>query len=171
HSLLRTSQALGAGDLDARATVRGQDEIGQLAAGVNEMAERLQAAVQTLESQAEQTAEEVKRLLADRTEFFAGMSHEFRTPLAVIRAQVDLLLERRHGNDKATRETLLTMRLAAGQVLELVNEVLELSRTEAGRIEVDLQEVALSDVTRELRPIVAGLAGGADVRWSLDVPR
>lgn len=169
--LVATNRRLGAGDLGARVPVRSDDELGELAAGFNQMAGQLQAAVTTLESRADQSAEEVRRLLLQRTEFFAGLSHEFRTPLAVIRAQADLLLEGPGKRTSAERESLKVVKAASSQALHLVNEVLELSRSEAGHVELMLEQVSLFDVVTALQPTMEGLAAAADLSLAADLPQ
>lgn len=75
----------------ARAPVLGRDELGELASGVNTMAEQLQASYETLEMRVQARTEEVERLLEQRTEFFTAVSHDLRTPLAVIQTQARLI--------------------------------------------------------------------------------
>lgn len=170
RALVRTNRALGAGDLTARAPVVGRDEIGELAVGVNEMAYRLEAAMAAAESRAEQSADEVQRLLRARTEFFAGLSHEFRTPLAVIRAQADLLMDKLRTADVAARRELEAMKAAAGEALDLVNDVLEATKAESGRVELNLEAIELSEVLAGVQPILDGLTSAAGQSLVVDAP-
>lgn len=165
--LVATNRRLGSGDLGARVEVLADDEIGELGRGLNQMADQLQAAVTTLSVRAEQNAEEVQRLLHERTVFFASLSHEFRTPLAVIRAQADLLLRRTDGRRSGDRMSLSIVKDAANQALEIVNEVLELARADAGSVEVNLQSVSVAAVMEELRATFLGLAAAADLDGEL----
>ena len=158
--LLETNRALGRGELTARAPVVSDDELGELARGVNQMAEQLQASYETLELRVAQRTEEVRRLLAERTEFFAAMSHDFRTPLAVILSQADMITDPSYRmTAKETAETGKTIKESGTQVLALVNDVLELARAEAGRLEVTLEEVQFPDVVGDLRGTRKGLRG------------
>lgn len=168
--LVATHRALGAGDLDARATVHGDDELGEVAVGLNRMAEQLQASVTALESQVDQRTAEVRRLLAQRTEFFAGLTHEFRTPLAVILAQAQLLLDSMGRRSRADRSSLEAVQQSAREALALVNQYLELARAEADRRDVLLQPVDLGALLRGLAPTVQGLAAGANVRGVVEAP-
>ncbi len=170
--LLETNRALGRGELTARAPVIADDELGELARGVNQMAEQLQASYETLELRVAQRTEEVRRLLAERTEFFAAMSHDFRTPLAVILSQADMITDPGYRmSSKETAEAGMTIKESGAQVLALVNDVLELARAEAGRLEVALEEVRLTDVVGDLRGTMEGLARGGDLSLAIDVPR
>lgn len=168
--LVTTHRALGGGDLSARASVRGDDELGEVARGLNRMAEQLEASVVALESQVDQRTAEVRRLLNQRNELFAGLSHEFRTPLAVVLAQAQLLRDARSRRSVADEESLRAMEQSARQALTLVNEFLELSRADAHQVDPALTAVSPGVVLRELGPTISGLAGAAGVHAELDVP-
>jgi signal transduction histidine kinase/CheY-like chemotaxis protein len=97
-------------------------------------------------SAGERTAR-VERLVAERTAelrqasqtkslFIASVSHDLRTPLTAIIGFADLLLEPRH-TDAERREWAQIVRRSAGQLLELVNDVLDVSKLEAGRLDVE----------------------------------
>ena len=166
--LVATNRALGSGDLSARAPVLGRDELGEVAQGVNQMADQLQANIETLESRVEQRTQEVRRLLRERTEFFAGLSHELRTPLAIILSQSQML---RDPTFRKTRDALeelgCTIGDSAEQLLGLVNEILELARAELGGIELNLEELKVDDMLRHLRGTVGGLASAADLKLTV----
>ena len=169
RAVVETSRALGAGDLSARAPVLSPDEHGELALALNRMAEQLEAEHATLELQVEQRTEEIRRLLRDRTEFFAGLSHELRTPLAIIMAQSSILLA--HTGDAATAgEAGETIRASATQLLDLVNDILDLARAEAGAIEMSAQPVQLVPFLNELTPMLARLGAASDVAVTSELP-
>jgi len=169
--LVETNRALGRGDLTARAPVISDDELGELARGVNQMAEQLQASYETLELRVAQRTEEVRRLLSERTEFFAGMSHDFRTPLAVILSEAELLVDPTYPRKpEAIADAGRTIKESGAQVLALVNDVLELARAEAGRLEMSLDILKLADVIRDLRGTMEGLARAGDLTLRIDVP-
>jgi signal transduction histidine kinase len=168
--LLEASRRIGRGELSARVAVPGGDELGELAAGVNQMAEQLEASYLTLESHVEERTEEVRRLMRDRTEFFAGLSHELRTPLAIIRGQAEMLKGGRASNGRAAAAASI-IDTSAGQLLTVVNQILELANAEAGRLEVSLEPVDLSAIVREMTPTIKGLASGAGLESSIKVPR
>jgi signal transduction histidine kinase/CheY-like chemotaxis protein len=71
-----------------------------------------------------------------KTAFLASMSHEIRTPLNGVLGTTELLLLRQERFDEATRDDLQTIHASGGMLLRLLNELLDLSRIEAGRLEV-----------------------------------
>ncbi|HEX9697265.1 MAG TPA: sensor histidine kinase [Actinomycetota bacterium] len=171
RTLLDTNRALGRGELQARAPVLGNDELGELARGVNQMAEELEASRETLELRVRQRTEEVERLLRERNEIFASLSHELRTPLATILRQSEMILDptlRKGG--KWNNETGSTIRNSAQQLLSLVNDILELARAEASKIDVNLEIVDPHDLLIELRPTIQGLARSGDLKLTLEMP-
>jgi signal transduction histidine kinase len=170
--LVETNRELGSGKLSARAPVIGDDELGELAEGVNQMAEQLQASYETLELRVTERTEEVRRLLKERTEFFASLSHEFRTPLAVVLGQVEMMLDpSAEPLPRKTVDRINTIGDSAKQLLSLVNDVLDLARAEGGRIDINTEELHVADVVDDLRPTLEGLARAGGLRLSIDVPR
>jgi signal transduction histidine kinase len=168
--LIQTNRALGRGDLTARAPVASSDELGELAMGLNDMADQLQASHETLELRVRQRTEEVRRLLKERTQLFASVSHEFRTPLAVILGQVNLLRDPTFRRGKSAK-ALATIDESTRQLLVLIDDVLAAAKTEAGAFDVDLESVRLNDVLSDVRHTLDGLVRGGDHRLRVDVPK
>lgn len=168
RTLVETSRELGEGRLSARAPVMSEDEHGELAAALNRMAEQLQASHDTLELKVAQRTEEIQRLLRDRTEFFAGLSHELRTPLAIILTQAEMLTTK--GDRSARGEAEETIRASASQLLELVNDILDLARAEAGTVEVELEPVSLPGLFGELTTMLVRLGAASGIDLKVDLP-
>lgn len=168
--LLATNRALGKGELSARAPVVSDDELGELARGVNEMAEQLQASYETLEMRVDERTEEVQRLLKERTEFFASLSHELRTPLAIILGQAKMMRDssfpKHNGWAKQSGQTIED---SAQQLLSLVNDILDLARAEAGSIDVNPEDVNLSELVDDMRQTIVGLVRGKGLAVTFDV--
>jgi PAS domain S-box-containing protein len=95
--------------------------------------------------------EELERAMTARNRFYASMSHELRTPINAIIGYNTLLLDHIYGplNEKQTHGLQRTHR-AANHLLELVNDVLDLSKIEAGKIELTLQPVPFPGLIEDL---------------------
>jgi signal transduction histidine kinase len=107
----------------------------------------------------EQANIELKKLDELRSTFLANMSHELRTPLNSIIGYTDLLLDRIDGDITEEQENSLTkVHNNAKNLLTLINDILDMSRIESGRVELDLREVDLQDIIQKtvyaLEPLI-----------------
>jgi signal transduction histidine kinase len=167
--LVDTSRELERGNLSARVPVVARDELGELAGTLNGMAEQLQASHATLERRVDERTEEVRRLLRERTEFFTGISHELRTPIAVILIEAKMLFDPQYAGDRGTTaDAAGTIIGSAEQLLARVNDILDVARAESGRLEVDIDDVALQPLFRELDPALTSLASAAELSLTVD---
>ncbi len=125
-----------AGDLSARAPVRGSDEIGQLAAQFNQMAEHLEASFAQLSAERDTLRH-----------FISDASHELRTPITALRTFIDLL-QGPAANDPAARAEFLAESQRQINRLEwITRNLLDLSRLEAGLVTLDLARHDVRDLT------------------------
>ena len=102
---------------------------------------------------------ELERAMAARSRFYASMSHELRTPINAVLGYSTLLLENIYGplNEKQA-EGITRTHKAAKHLLELVNDVLDLSKIEAGKIDLRLQPVQFPQLIEDLFVTVRPLA-------------
>ena len=102
---------------------------------------------------------ELERAMTARSRFYASMSHELRTPINAVLGYSTLLLERIYGplSDKQAEGIERTQK-AARHLLELVNDVLDLSKIEAGKIDLRLQPVEFPGLIEDLMVTVRPLA-------------
>jgi signal transduction histidine kinase len=169
--LVETSRELGHGNLAARAPVVSGDELGELAEVLNGMAEQLQASHGSLEQRVDERTAEVRRLLRERNELFAGISHELRTPIAIILSEARMMVDPAYRRGRQSPEEAAGTIIASGeQLLARVNEILELARAESGRLELDIAEVRLPGLFGELRPTAEALAAAHDLDLDITTP-
>lgn len=89
--------------------------------------------------------------LASRSRFYASMSHELRTPINAIIGYTSLALEGIYGElDERLRASLGRSRRAATHLHELVGDVLDLAKVEAGRIEIEMQPVKIVELAEDI---------------------
>ena len=82
-----------------------------------------------------------------KSEFLASMSHELRTPLNAVIGFSDVLLDRMFGElNERQDEYVRDIRNSGRHLLELINEILDLSKVEAGQMELDLDAVSLPEL-------------------------
>jgi signal transduction histidine kinase len=112
-----------------------RDELGALAANVNQMNDELRRLYKELETASQH-----------KSDFLANMSHELRTPLNAIIGFSQVLLEEMVGdvNDKQ-REYLDDILSSGNHLLSLINDVLDLSKVEAGQVELELAPFSLQE--------------------------
>jgi PAS domain S-box-containing protein len=103
---------------------------------------------------------EAERANLAKSQFLANMSHELRTPLTAILGFSELLRDDATDRfDEATRRRFLDQIHSGGQhLLELINDILDLSKVEAGRMELQVQPIVLGNVIDEVRATVEPLA-------------
>jgi len=136
---------LAAGDFDQRVHVVNRDELGTLAANVNRMCDELGRLYQHIEAASQH-----------KSQFLASMSHELRTPLNAIIGLTEMMVTNatRFGTEKAA-EPLRRVNAAGTHLLALINEVLDLSKIEAGKLELNPEPINLARLIDE----VIGTAG------------
>jgi PAS domain S-box-containing protein len=125
-------------------------------------AEQLAAASEELKTVNDELSErqtELERAIGARSRFYASMSHELRTPINAILGYSSLLLDNIYGelNESQIRGIERTNR-AAKHLLELVNDILDLSKIEAGKIELALEAVTVPGIIEDLFITVRPLA-------------
>jgi signal transduction histidine kinase len=113
-------------------------------------AEWLSRRVRLYASQAEQHRAELQRAIQSRARWMRGISHDLKNPLNAIDGHAQLLdAEVRGPVSPGQRDSLARIRNSVRSVLSLIDDLLELSRVEAGQLRVQRSEVSLEDVVRE----------------------
>src|SRR5947208_7232071 len=128
--------AIASGDFSGHVSVSNRDELGALAANINAMNDELGRLYKELEAASRH-----------KTQFLANMSHELRTPLNAIIGFSQVLREKMFGELNEKQADYLDDILSSGQhLLNLINDILDLSKVEAGRMELQASAFPLAEV-------------------------
>ena len=127
--------AIASGDFSGHVDVSNRDELGALAANVNQMNDELRRLYREVETTSQH-----------KSDFLANMSHELRTPMNAIIGFSQVLLEGMVGDVNAKQAEYLDDILSSGNhLLSLINDVLDLSKVEAGQVELQVAPFSLQD--------------------------
>src|SRR5579859_536366 len=175
------------GDFAKHVEVANRDELGPLTANLNRMNDelgRLYAELNARNRDLTEALAENNRLLHEleekskqleiasrhKSEFLANMSHELRTPLNAIIGFSDVLLEKMFGDLNARQADYLQDILSSGRhLLNLINDILDISKVEAGRMELERTSFSLADILEHGLRMVRERAGRHGIELSLDV--
>lgn len=114
---------------------------------------------------------ELKRLDASKSEFISIASHQLRTPLTAIRGFLDLLLEGAYGKiEPKIGETLNKVVIANNRLMTLVENLLNISRIEAGRIQYQFAPTHIEDIVNELDDMFILAAKEKGIRFKVERP-
>src|SRR5215510_11378019 len=147
------------GDFSRRVAVPNRDEFGTLATNLNRMTEELGQLYQQLEAASHH-----------KSQFLANMSHELRTPLNAILGYTELILDNIYGDvpDKA-RATLERVQTNGKHLLGLINDVLDLSKIEAGQLNLTLADYSIKDVVYNVFSAVESLANNKHLALKVEI--
>ena len=160
ESIQAAAAKIGSGALDQRIETPSHDELGALAEEFNRMAARLEESYSHLEQKVQERTRELATALGElddksreleavsrhKSEFLANMSHELRTPLNAIIGFSQVLREQLFGDVNEKQEEYLDDILSSGNhLLALINDILDLSKVEAGQIELEVAPFSLRD--------------------------
>jgi signal transduction histidine kinase/CheY-like chemotaxis protein len=185
NTLVGAAERIEGGDLSQRVAIHARDEFGRLAETFNRMAEALGSVQDTLEQRVVDrtielhVAKEAHREARDlaemanqaKSEFLSNMSHELRTPLNSVIGFSHILLKNRANN--LTEQDLGyvdRIQVNGRHLLALINSVLDLSKVEAGHMELEITSVSLGDLAREILTELEPQAAARNVRMSVECP-
>ena len=169
--LVRLQQAtreIGAGNWNFKLDVGGDDELGRLRRSFNAMAERIEAQATALQK-ALDSAQAANRT---KSEFLANMSHELRTPLNAIIGFTGTLLMKLPGPLNADQEKQLrTVQTGAKHLLSLINDLLDVTKIEAGRVELSPASTDCKEVIDEVGTSLRPQAEAKGLQFAVTVPQ
>ncbi len=160
ESIQTAAAKIGSGSLNQRIEIPSNDELGALAEEFNRMAAQLEESYSSLEQKVQERTQELATALSDldeksreleaasrhKSEFLANMSHELRTPLNAILGFSQVLRERLFGDvNEKQAEYLDDILTSAHHLLALINDILDLSKVEAGQVELEVAPFSLRE--------------------------
>lgn len=146
------TREIASGNFEGELMVRSPPEIGELAAAINSMCEKLH---------------ELDRL---KTDFFASMSHELRTPLTSIKEGTGLLLDGVGGETTEKQRKLLgILAEESNRLISVVNSLLDLSKMEAGMMAYDFEVAHVDPLVKRALAEIAPLVEAKRIRLESDV--
>jgi signal transduction histidine kinase len=150
---------VAAGDFTQRVKVANRDELGALAADVNRMSAELGRLYQQLELASKH-----------KSQFLANMSHELRTPLNAILGYAELMADGAYGEPSEKMFGVLKRLEANGKhLLGLINDVLDLSKIEAGQLVLELSGYCIQDIAQTVRSTLEPLAADKKLGFKVEV--
>jgi len=158
-SLAAATERMSGGDLSVRAAVRSNDEIGLLARQFNRMAARLEASFSHLAAE----RDALRRFIADA-------SHELRTPITALKAFNELLQGSAASDVTAQAEFLRESERQIDKLDWITSNLLDLSRLDAGLVELDLARHGVEDVLAAVAAQFQVRAQDADIALSVQPP-
>jgi len=151
---------IAAGDFSRHVAVMNRDELGALAANLNRMNDQLGRVYRELEAASRH-----------KSEFLANVSHELRTPMNAILGFNELILDGIYGDVPPDVKVPLTDIQNSGKhLLRLINNVLDLSKIEAGRMELTPTDYVAQDTVERVRASLGSLAAQKGIDFVTAVP-
>lgn len=161
-ALAGTVARFAAGDTKARAADSGEDELSQVAQEFNEMAATICRTHAELR-QAQAASQVASRL---KSEFLANMSHEIRTPMTAILGFADELTDSLQRCEQ--REMASTIKRNGEHLLELINDILDLSKIEAGKLAIDLVPCSPAEIVDDVLQVMRFRADARQLTLSVE---
>jgi two-component system sensor histidine kinase BaeS len=149
RKLTVAARGIAGGDLSQHVDIKSRDEIGELGRAFNEMAENLSR------------AEELRRNMT------ADIAHELRTPLSVIRANLEAMLD---GVFQPTTDNVASIHKEAVLLSRLVDDLQELALAEAGQLRIEREAADLSSLIERALASVAARAKAEGITVVTDLP-
>ena len=155
------ARLVSAGELDHKVPLTSNDELGELARMFNKMTADLKRSFETIsERTAEAVAARDEALQANRakSDFLASMSHELRTPLNAIIGYSEMLQEEAEdlGQERFLPD-LIKIREAGKHLFSLINDVLDLSKIEAGKMDLLVEDFEVADLIDQVHSVIEPL--------------
>ena len=131
---------------------------------------RAMTALNEAREETEEKAKELEKANELKSRFLANISHEFRTPLTLTFGPLDDLISGRHKVDSEAMPGLRRARRNGGRLLRLINQLLDLSKLDAGALVLDTDRYDLSTHLRQLASLFELFAETREIKFEIDLP-
>ena len=159
EELTRQAESLVASGEELRVQ---EEELRHINAELEEKNEAVEVAHQALAMKAKEL-EEASRF---KSEFLANMSHELRTPLNSVLILANLLAENKNKNLTAKQvEYAQVIYKSGSDLLQLINDILDLSKIEAGKVDFQFESVPVKNIIRNIKQLFSVVAEGKDINF------
>jgi signal transduction histidine kinase/DNA-binding response OmpR family regulator len=156
-ALANSMLAIARGELDAPIPAARPDELGDMSRTLAVFRENSRE-IRAAKEEAERARAEAEAASRTKSSFLANMSHELRTPLNAIIGYSEILVQDANDRgDKSSVGDLEKIQGAGKHLLGLINGILDLSKIEAGRMDIYLEQIYLNKLVEEVRTIVEPL--------------
>jgi signal transduction histidine kinase len=165
--LRNATDRVARGDLDYQVIIRSDDEIGQLAGSFNRMVQDLKTSTDRLKD-ANEKLRELDRL---KSEFISIVSHELRTPITSVKAFAELILMKPSLSPHKQTKFLEIIRGESERLARLINDILDLTKIETGKLQWHMRQISLEEVVRHSVASIEPLAHEKGVSITVTVER
>lgn len=163
--LNKTVQLFANGTYSTRCDIARQDEIGQLSDAVNSMVSKIEKTIVDLRT----ARNEARQANSIKSRFLSNITHELRTPLNAIIGYSEVLLEDAESRgDEDSCEDLNNIHIAGLNLLSTVNDILNISKLESGKMDVFVEKFPADDLIVELTASVKALARNNNNEFKVD---
>jgi signal transduction histidine kinase/CheY-like chemotaxis protein len=166
----RAMLEVSSGDLETKMPPVGRDELGDMGRVLLVFRDNARE-IRVAHAEADRAREQAEAASRTKSTFLANMSHELRTPLNAIIGYSEILIEEAADrDDSASISDLEKIKSAGRHLLGLINDILDLSKIEAGRMDVFIEQIDLGSLAKDVATLIEPLAQKNGNTLKLDVP-
>src|SRR3990167_5978482 len=152
----KITKIIATGNLGRKIEYLSNDELGELGQNINTMVKNLSTAFQSMATSLR--SEKIKELDKVKDEFVSIASHELRTPMTAVKGLISMIFEGDFGSlSEELKDPLSDIAVSTDRLIQLVNDMLDTSRIEAGRLKFLLGDFSAGDLASEILSLLKPL--------------